>query len=113
MTDESSFKLGTGFTLRVYRDLELEEHSDAEDGPEVAIDVRVQSRDDEGEFSFIRIGALGEEDVGALISALTETLEQSRAAAKKRGYYDYLAAVEREGKDESGWPPSWNDLSPE
>src|SRR5262249_14427465 len=108
MTDESTFKLGKGFTLRVYRDLELEEGSDAEDGPEVAIEVRVESRDDEGELSLRRVGALGEERVGALISALTEVLEQSRAAAKERGYYNYLAAVEREGKDENGWPPSWN-----
>jgi len=84
----------------------LEEYADAEDGPEVAIEVRVQSRDDDGgEFSLIRMGALGEEDVGALISALTETLAQSRAAAKERGYYDYLAAVEQEEKDENGWPP--------
>ena len=109
MTDKSTFNLGTGFTLRVYRDLELEEGADAEDGPEVAIEVRVKSRDDEGELSLIRLGTLEEKDVGALISALTEMLEQSRAAAKERGYYDYLAAVEREGKDENGWPPSWSD----
>jgi hypothetical protein len=89
--------------------LELEESADASDGPGVTIEVRVKSCDDDGgELSLIRIGFLEEENVGALISALTETLEQSQAAAKERDYYDYLAAVEREGKDENGWPPSWN-----
>jgi hypothetical protein len=87
----------------VNREVELEEGFDASDGPGVTIEVRVKSRDDDGgELSLIRIGFLEEENVGALISALTETLEQSQAAAKERGYYDYFAAVEREGKDETG-----------
>ena len=110
MTDKSTFELGKGFTLRVYRELELEESADCADAPGVDIEVRVKSRDDDGgKLSLIRIGYLEEENVGALISALTYTLEQSRAAAKERGHYDFLAAVEREGMDENGWPPSWSD----
>jgi len=110
MTDKSTFELGKGFTLRVYRELELEESADCADAPGVDIEVRVKSRDDDGgELSLIRIGFLEEENVSALISALTKLLEQSQAAAKERGYYDYLAAVEQEGKDESGYPPSWSD----
>jgi hypothetical protein len=110
MTDERTFELGTGFTLKVYREAELEEGFDASDAPGVTIAVHVKScDDDDGEFFLSRIGFLEEENVGALISALTEMLEQSRAAAKERGHYDYLAAVEQEGKDESGWPPSWSD----
>src|SRR5262249_49653142 len=70
MTDESTFKLGKGFMLRVYRELELEESADASDGPGVTIEMRVKSRDDDGgELSLIRIGYLEEENVGALISA--------------------------------------------
>jgi hypothetical protein len=71
----TNFDLGR-FTLKVYHDEELEKFSDAGCGPDVSIDVSIKSshNDDDIVLAIECQGSLGEDNVVALISALTEAL---------------------------------------
>jgi len=65
----------------------------------VLIDLEMKRDDGEAKFSVKCHGQLSEKRVVDLITALNEALERARAAAKERGYYEFVAAAEKEGLD--------------
>jgi hypothetical protein len=98
MQNKKVFDLGN-YTLTVFDDPSLDEHSDASDEPDVLIDLEMKRDDGEAKFSVKCHGQLSEKRVVDLITALNEALERARAAAKERGYYEFVAAAEKEGLD--------------
>jgi hypothetical protein len=103
MAQRKTIKVGESGALVIYPE-EDDDGYDCTTPPIVIIEMQVKNDD----LSVSYTGSLdGEQAILHLISALNEASEQARATAKEWGYYEWRDAVDKEGKDENGFPPSW------